>query len=241
MDKLNLDLKSFIAANKKILCYLIALVAFISLLIFIFVPRYKEIVVTDVGWKYNIAIEKYKQVEHSDWYLPPDAELLYTSREIRSYVEVLDHYETVTKTRQVQDGYDVTYTYSDNGDGTFTEHEHRTPRYRTETYTEQEPVYTDEPVYDTKYYYKVWEWVHERDVTTTASDKNPYYGEVILGDKERQGRSTENYWFRGHIKDKKKEKKYKVKDRETWDKINVDYTLKVKMSGGMIIEYLEFQ
>ena len=61
------------------------------------------------------------------------------------YETVIDHYETVEvqRTRQVIDHYETYYTYSDNGDGTFSEEAHERPVYTTEYYTEtvEQPVY----------------------------------------------------------------------------------------------------
>ena len=195
----------------------------------------KTLTVSDVSWKYNIEIEKYKEVSEDDWDLPEGANLKYSKQEIHHYDKQLDHYETVTKTREVQDGYDTSYSYSDNGDGTFTEHKKKTPRYKTETYTEREPVYKDVPVYREKYYYTIWKWAHERDVTTEAHDKNPYWGEVILEESEREGAHTETYIVSAFKSKKDKPKDYRT-TKEIWEQLNVDTSRKMLIQNNEIIE-----
>ena len=133
----------------------------IILVIWAMIPKTEIIEVVDCSWEYNIGIEAEELVEDSGWVLPPEAEeLLYTREEIHHYDPVLDHYETRerTYTEQVLDGYDITYTYTDNGDGTATQHETKTPKYKSVTRTEtyQEPIYKDVPVTQTKYYYTIF-------------------------------------------------------------------------------------
>ena len=107
------------------------------------------------------------------------------------------HYKTVTeqKSRQVLDHYDTSYSYSDNGNGTFKQHENRTPVYHTEYYTEsnQEPVYRQDPVFQTKYYYEIERWVDKDSYESSGTDKSPYWNETYLPladnerDEERSG------------------------------------------------------
>ena len=204
---------------------------------YIIMPKNRNLTVSKVSWQYNIEIEKYREVEENDWYLPEGGTLLRTNEEIHHYDQVLDHYERVERTRQVQDGYDESTYYTDNGDGTYTEHTTRTPRYRTESYYENEPVYVSVPVYRTKYYYTIWRWLHERDVTTSGTDKNPYYGDAILDDNEREGTHTEVYRVTGYFKKKGKEKEYKV-TKELWEQLFPDHTYKVKIQSDEIKELL---
>ena len=219
----------------KLILSMLFLIAIITGIVSLFLPKTKNLTVSAVSWRYNIEIEKYREVEESDWYLPADGTLIRTARKIHHYDEVLDYYERVAKTRDVIDGYDESTSYSDNGDGTFTEHTTRTPRYKTETYYEEEPVYRDVPVYQTKYYYTIWRWMHERDVTTTANDKNPFYGDVVLGENEREGRRSEEYNVTGFTKRKGKEKTYDV-PAEIWNEVFPDHTYKVKIQGSKILE-----
>jgi len=102
----------------------------------------------------------------------------------------------VAKTRRVLDHYDISYSYRDNGNGTFSKVEHKTPVYKNETYYEtvKEPVYRQDPVYDTKYYYEIERWYDVRDYKTSGVDKNPYWStEYTLGAKERDTDRREWY------------------------------------------------
>ena len=221
--------------NWKPFLILGAVLSFIFLLIWLFVPHEKTLHVLDKEWEYSIDIERYQQVHESDWSLPSGAELEYTQREIHHYDEVLDHYETKTRTytERVQVGSHTEYSYSDNGDGTFTEHSYQVPDYenvtRTETY--QEPVYRDEPVYKTKYYYTVWKWLHERYVTTSGIDTEPYYGEVVLKDKEREGQHHEKYVLKGFLgKNDDKVKLYSI-DKSNWFYVESGSDIKVMVNN----------
>ena len=224
------------------LFFVFALLAIMAGLFFVFSEKDRQIVVTDVSW--DIAIEKYRQVSDEGWELPREAELIRKAKEIHHYDQVFDHYETRTRsyTVQVPDGTHTEYSYTDNGDGTYTEHSREVQDYRSETRTEdyQEPVYRNVPIYRIKYYYKEWRWVHERDVATSGHNKNPYFGEANLKKNEREKSRSEAYAFEGSLKGKKKKTTYEVPDRATWDRIYPDHTITVRMQSGKILEYLSF-
>lgn len=174
---------------------IIALVAAIGFLIF----PYKEVATVDgFSWERSINIEQERTVKESDWSVPVGGRCYDTELEIQSYIDVLDHYETVieTKTKQVLDHYETTYSYVDNGNGTFTEYVYQTPVYRTEVYTEpkQEPVYRKEPVYETKYYYEIERWFFEYASESSGIDKEPYWNEnYTLKNQERDTDRSEKY------------------------------------------------
>lgn len=138
-----------------------------------------------------ISIEDYKTVEESGWSLPSNARLQNSNTEIRTYNKVFDHYETRTRqiSEQVLDHYETRVTGTrDLGNGYFEEITTQVPIYRTEYRTEtyQEPVYRNEPVYDTKYYYEIEKWVVTRSVKTSGNDKEATWGDVVLVGKERR-------------------------------------------------------
>lgn len=166
----------------------------------LFWPHTKTITVTGFSWERNIFLEEYRTEKESDWQIPSGGREYDRRTEVRSYTQVLDHYETVTetKTREVIDHYETNYTYTDNGNGTFTEHASETPVYRTETYTDtrEEPVYRQEPVYDTKYYYEIDKWVQTgEEYPSEGEDKNPFWNEnYTLSDKERDTSRVETYY-----------------------------------------------
>ncbi len=168
-------------------------------------PKPRDITVAGFDWERTIAVEQLQTVKESDWNLPDGARLERKATEVRTYESVVDHYESVPYdvSEEVLDHYETYTTTVDNGDGTFDVEEHQEPVYRTETHTEyrREPVYREVPVYDTKYYYEIERWVHERDVTTNGDDHDPVWGEVELADatgahgtgKEREGERSGTY------------------------------------------------
>lgn len=218
------------------------IVFWLWLLVFFFGPKTRTILISEKLWEYNVNIEKYQYVSESDWELPGEAEEVTSKKEIHHYKQVLDHYEKKTRTysEKVQTGSHVEYSYSDNGDGTFSEHSRTVPDYDYVTKTEEydDPVYVSVPVYKKKYYYKIWRWKPFRDVTTSGKNNDPYFGEFTLADKEREGKKTKKYSIKARIKKKDEWKVYTVTE-EMWKKMRVDKEIKVKMSMGEIKEIVE--
>lgn len=205
-------------------------------------PKERQVTVQQIGWERTIDIESYQTVKESNWSLPTEARLLYQKEEIYEYEQVVDYYEN--KTRQVEKqrivGYEeVIVGYRDLGNGYFEEITQNEPVY--ETYYEeekyQEPVYKSIPIYKTKYYYEIDKWQYERSVKTEGKDKQPYWGEVILEEKERKGSVYETYYIVGADE---KGKTYDINlSYEQWQKINIDDFVKVKIyvtGKGKVIE-----
>lgn len=90
-------------------------------------------------------------------------------------------------------------------------------------------MYVDVPVYDTKYYYDIERWVHERDVTTEGKDHEPKWGEVKLSEatgangtgQEREGQRTGTYG----ITDSKG--KHYTADEDYWQKLEQGQEIEV--------------
>lgn len=210
----------------------LGIVSIIATLIFIFTPKTQEGIVDSFAWQRSISIEEYKTLNESDWVLPAKARLQYTQEEIKTYERVVDHYETKTRTytEQVLDHYETVVTgHQDNGNGTFTEITAEKPVYRTETKTEtyEEPVYRDEPVYATKYYYEIDRWMHKDYIKTSGEDKNPYWGEYQYKEKEREGSKTENYEITV-INKEEKVNTYSV-DYDVWKNLEKGETVHLKV------------
>ena len=165
----------------------------------LFYPHKETVTVTGFEWARNISIEDLRTVQESGWSVPSGGRVYKEQTELKTYVAVIDHYETKTETksRQVIDHYDTAYSYSDNGNGTFTEHTKQVPVYKTEYYeeTHQEPVYRQDPVYATKYYYDIDKWFDSgRDYPSSGTDQNPYWNtDYTLAEKERDTDRTEKY------------------------------------------------
>lgn len=225
-DKLNISI------NWKAVISVILCIAAVIGLVYLFIPKEKDVTILELGWERTISIEKYKTFDESGWTLPSGARLKYSQSEIHHYEQVIDHY--VTKTRQVQKerlvGYeDYVVGTRDLGNGYFEEITSSRPVY--ETYYEneeyQEPVYKDVPRYQTKYYYEIDRWVYERSVKTAEMNQEPYWGDVILGDKEREGSRNEVYLAK--VIDKKNKESTMYFDYTVWNEFKTDQVVKVKV------------
>lgn len=190
-------IKSFFVKNRKAAAIVTVIIAVLSVMFF---PYKKVVTVKSFAWERNISLEEYMTVQESDWNVPEGGRVYDEKTEIKSYVSVVDHYETVweTKTREVFDHNETSTTYSDNGNGTFTEHTTTTPVYRTETYQEshEEPVYRQDPVYATKYYYDIDKWVDTgNDYPSSGKDHKPYWNEDYkpMADNIRDTDRSETY------------------------------------------------
>lgn len=204
----------------------------LAVILFLFFP-YKEVsTVSGFSWDRCITVEELKTFDENGWSLPSGARLQYSREELYGYESVLDHYETKTRqcSRQVSDGFDTYTTYQDNGNGTFSEVTNSIPKYRTEYYTEtyQEPVYRDEPVYKTKYYYEIDRWTPVDYYKSNGQDKSPYWNDnYTLKDKQRDI-FDENYYIH-FVNSKNKEYKDSV-DFNQWEEVSIGNTMTVTKS-----------
>lgn len=205
-----------------------SIIAFLSLIIFLFYPLKHEVSVNGFSWNRSITVEEERTVKENGWSVPSGGRVYDEREEFKEYIQVIDHYETVnetktrqvlshyetvseTKTRQVISHYETTYTYRDNGNGTYTEVPHQEPVYTTETYVEthqepvyvtetyieshQEPVYRQEAVYDTKYYYEIDKWFDVETYNSSGTDHNAYWNtSYTLDENERDTDRSETYY-----------------------------------------------
>jgi hypothetical protein len=167
------------------------------------IPPYHEITATVSGfqWAWVISIERLTAVTQTGPAVPLDGRLLSQAQVIDHYVQVLDHYDTLTTQipEQVQVG---TNTYvcgqRDLGNGFFEDIQCTDPiyetRYRIET--SQQPVYRDDPVYVTQYTYEIDQWVYAREERASGTDQEPYWPAVTLADDEREGSRSQWYEVR---------------------------------------------
>lgn len=216
-----------------IIIVLLSILGF-SGLVYALIPKEKTMQVTALSWERSINIDRLQTVDESGWSLPSGARLHYTQEEISGYDQVVDHYETKTRTvsEEVLDGYEEVVTgYRDLGNGYAEEITSQIPIYRTEYYEEEyeEPVYISVPVYDTKYYYEIDKWIYERSVKTSGTTDTPYWGKVTLADDERTGSKTEEYYVTGFIKEKEKTYTFSFED---WSNINIGDEIKFNEALG---------
>lgn len=214
-----------------------ALIALAALLAFMLIPRNKGAELIRKDWARTIFVQEEQTVEESDWTIPDGGRQISESREIHHYDQVLDHYEDVEveKSRRVQDGYDEETTYTDNGDGTFTEETIQVPHYETEYYTEieQQPVYVEVPNFQTKYTYEIERWIDTRQVDTAGGDDEPYWGDAKLTAKEREGYREETYKLTFQVKKKTYEA---LVDEVLFTSLKKGDNVNITIKNGKVIE-----
>lgn len=211
---------------------------------FLIWPQRVDVEVTGFSWERIIDVMTYRTVIEEDWGVPANGHELSHQREIRSYNHVIDHYET--RTRTVQTG---TEEYNcgtrDLGNGYFEDITCSRAVYGNETY--EEPVYRDDPIYDTKYRYKINKWVPNRTETagkSESSTKDPQWpniklvgnGADILGN-EREGGRSEKYIVHFISKEKKPRKFSEVFDQEHWKTFEYRAVYEAKLSFGNLSEF----
>ncbi|MGK7928297.1 MAG: Ran-binding zinc finger domain-containing protein [Spirulina sp.] len=212
--------------------------AIVGLTIFVFQPITVEATVSGLSWERKIIVERLTTVRESDWSIPAGGRLLSQREEIRRYEKVLDRYET--KTRQVSEKVKTgTETYTcgkrDLGNGYFEDKKCTRSVYETRTRTEtyEDPVYRDEPVYETKYTYEIDRWLRDRTEFASGGNKKPYWPEFVLKNKERAGKRSQIYkvYFTGD-----KGKNYTLElDPGLWSTFDrgESHILKVNRLGGV--------
>ena len=199
-------------------------------------PKEYEITVNKLSWERCIDVERYQTVKENDWNLPSGGRLLYTRSEYSHSKQVIDHYETRTRSvaKERISGYEPYVSGTrDLGNGYFEEITSERPIYETyyEDETYQEPVYRTEPVYKTKYYYEIDKWLYERSVKTKGNNNSPYWGKTKLDSDERVSSKSETYTVKGIDNKKDKDISFTL-SLDDWSTLEVGQTLKVKITLG---------
>ena len=169
-----------VKSKKRIVWVIAASVLLIAgICVLLLWKRETALTVTGRTWERAVGVERFSALPQSEWCtgMPTDAYDISRSREVRSYNKVPDG-ETC-RTKRV-----------DNRDGTFSEHQECTPKYRKE------------PVYDDKCRFMVNRWTETRRVKASGASlaEPPTWPAVnlppnavnVLG-AERQGRRYEQY------------------------------------------------
>ena len=240
--------------KRKLWPLLLAVIAVIAVVFLVTRPKDKATTVTDKTWQRAIEVEALTAVREQSWARAPENARNVTSRQaIRTYEQVLDHYEeeAYDVPYDVLDGYDTYTEYEDNGDGTYTEVEREEPRYRTEYRTEYRtvPVYRQEPVYDTLYEYDIDKWVHSRTEKAGGScyeprseliragewsvEAEPYWPDTRLGGSERENGRSEEYVL--YFTDAKGRSYSTRVTQDLWNKYSRDQGVELEVQGNRVL------
>ena len=223
--------------KKSRMSLLVLAVAAIALLIFWLNGNKTQgnLRVTELHWSRSIPIEQNIEYTESGWSIPAGGTEISQRTEIHHYDQVLDHYEDyqVQRSRQVLDHYETYYTYSDNGNGSFTEVPHERPVYKTEYYTETEsrPVYRSVPRYATKYTYTIWRWTKAREVNAEGSGHTAAWPETDLAEDEREGSPRQERYTFTVESEKEGSQTWRVAEAD-WEQIQEGSTLTISTKRG---------
>lgn len=159
-------------------------VGFLGFLYWLGSPEKVEVKVAALKWEQALHLHE-RTLAHGDGWqdqVPGDAFDSKCERQQRTTREVIDHYRTVSRTRQVryqsgtrEDCWEETENLA-NGYASRKTVCRQEPvyDYRDEHYTEEEPVYRTEPVYDQYCRYKIYEWPIVKDARRQGEGHGGY-------------------------------------------------------------------
>lgn len=172
----------------------------------LFWEREATVLVTGHSWTREIQIQAFLPTEQSDWCdnMPSDAYSVSRSERQRS-------------SRQVPDGEDCRTVRRDNGDGTYSEEEVCTTRYR------------EEPIYDDYCEYTVDRWNVVRSVTASGDSQVeiPFWPALDLKGgtgygREREGAHIEKYVVELRSSEDSKTYRCEFTDQRKWEQFPIE-------------------
>ncbi|MEP7167222.1 MAG: hypothetical protein ABI758_04555 [Candidatus Woesebacteria bacterium] len=211
---------------------LIGIVLLAVAAIVFFVTRTHETPLKVIGfsWQRIVHIQKYDWGDTNNLTgCPLGSRNCDTRWEVIGNHQVLDHYNNydTQSCHSVPDGDSCHETCSSNGNGSAD-----CSQSCTTNYTQQcEPVHHSDPVYRTvddygnRYYYQIQWWMDNRSPTTSASDRKPFWPEIVLatGDvPEREVSREESYTITYETVEEKSMQFSKVEPYNVW----IDYDQK---------------
>jgi Zn-finger in Ran binding protein and others len=175
--------------------FLVFLLVFALGIWYLFKPNKFEVEVAGREWVRTVDIEHYQPFIEQAWELPSGARLISRRQEVHHYDQVLDGYDTRTRTVRVQTGTRRKKCGKrDLGNGYFEDQYCDEPVYKNKRETYQEPRYRSVPVYGTKYKYEIFRWEKDRTLTAKGSDLTPKFPSEPLPSQDwREGKRTETY------------------------------------------------
>lgn len=199
--------------------------------------------VADKSWERTVQVERYRTVEEEGWSIPEGGREQRHWRALHHYRQVYDHTERRTRevSERVQTG---TESYScgkvDHGNGYFSDKTCTRAVYETRSHTEtyDEPVYRQEPVYQTRYRYEIERWLPERVARAAGGIADePVWPETRLGSRERDGERKEVYTLT--FRDEKGKSYSKEVPRAQWDRYRRDEPATLKVFTDTRFEIVE--
>ncbi|MEO0469185.1 MAG: Ran-binding zinc finger domain-containing protein [Bacteroidota bacterium] len=165
------------------------------------VPRQVDANIDQFKWERTLQVLHNEAVQHEDWSHPANAFDVSSFRAIHHYDQVLRGYETRTRTVQVPVGEErYVCGQRDRGNGYFEDVYCSRTIYENRQENYEEPIYEQVPVFQTKYRYKVMEWVARAEnlLHSSADDQKPQWPSVPSvksGRNWKNGDRTEKYYI----------------------------------------------
>lgn len=160
--------------------------------------------IDSLEWRAIAEIEEWKSCDESDWEVPECATIYKEQEEIKSYKIV--GYETKYRVEEYQERvgyYRPTWR----------------PIYETRTRIVPYQKAIKEPVYATKYYYKINRWVHLKNVQLACGYNSDYnYPDYVCDENERVHNVEYEYLVKLECDEKHV---YHSVDRVTWESLQV--------------------
>ncbi len=188
-----------------------------------------DVVVKSHVWSRSIVFEENKFVQESDWSLPAGAINVTQASEVHHYNQVQTGTQRKTRTVQVKTGSRRVKCGTKNlGNGYFEDVYCDEPIYSSQQESYDEPIYRQDPVYQTKYYYTIKKWVPTEPVKLSGEGINPVWP-VYKGEHEnREKKRDEIYVLK--VEDPSKKTHQEKMDLKKWSSIKDGAILKAKKS-----------
>jgi hypothetical protein len=151
-----------------------------AILLLLSLNKTVEVKVEGFEWTQSIQVEEMRNVEEEDWAIPNGGTTVTSFQAIHHYDKVLDHYETRTRTEQRSVGSeDYVCGQKDLGNGYFEDQYCTRSIYEDYQVEYEEPIYRDEPVYQTKYRYTIDRWFVINPIVTQDKNHSPQWGNTV--------------------------------------------------------------
>lgn len=165
-------------------------------------PRTIQVSVESFSWERKIQMLHLEPRSYEDWEVPNGAFDVSSFQAVHHYNQVFSHYETRTRTVQVQVGTEqYVCGQKDMGNGYFQDVYCTRPIYESRQETYEEPIYNQVPVYATKYRYQIMEWIKDPKyvLSTSGADHEAHWHDLSAYQNEKEwkeGQRTDAYYLK---------------------------------------------
>jgi hypothetical protein len=189
-----------------------------------------EVAVEGFEWKQSIQVEEKRNVQEEAWSIPSNGTIVTSFQAIHHYNQVLDHYETRTRTEQRAVGSEeYVCGQKDLGNGYFEDQYCSRTLYEDYQVDYEEAIYRDEPVYQTKYRYTIDRWFPINSIVTQDKNHAPQWGNTVnIRTNESLREAGRKGGYTIIIQDYKKENHAHEIPLSWWQKLAVGDKIKAK-------------